>query len=309
MRACLEHALGYLAKAAALWPRFTEIVYTQAKCHALLGQIGDAALKLEVLSDRDRRYFSKASQDGDFESFRDAVEELFRRATISPGPLARGALVKLNEVADAVEWAKRSAPTSEGDKAAIESTRRAISDGRRSLPTLEVDIEGLCEDLDRMGQELKVISERSFQQNLKSSQEAIKSCEQRKTWCEDSIKQLERTMKSTSGAGAGWLFFIVSFVFAFFLKGSAFSPWLVITIVGTFVSNYISRDIKNRPHRLNVEENTRSIDESIRTLPLLKEKADSWTQEMRKYAAWQAEAHRPIPSNGEAAFKTAGDAV
>src|ERR1039457_1373655 len=57
----LERALKYLTKAATLWPRFNEIVYTQAKCHALVGQTQDAAQKLEILSDRDRRYFAKAS--------------------------------------------------------------------------------------------------------------------------------------------------------------------------------------------------------------------------------------------------------
>jgi tetratricopeptide (TPR) repeat protein len=67
-RACLKRALSYLAKAAVLWPDFTEIVYTQAKCHALLGQTPDAIQKLELLSDRDRRYFAKAAQDGDFRS-------------------------------------------------------------------------------------------------------------------------------------------------------------------------------------------------------------------------------------------------
>ena len=36
-----------LGNAAILWPRFTDIFYTQAKCHALLGQANDATQKFE----------------------------------------------------------------------------------------------------------------------------------------------------------------------------------------------------------------------------------------------------------------------
>ena len=83
MRSCLERALGYLAKAVMLWPQVTETIYTQAKCHALLGQVPDAVAKLEVLSDRDRRYFAKSARDGDFVALRAEAEAAFRQATRS----------------------------------------------------------------------------------------------------------------------------------------------------------------------------------------------------------------------------------
>jgi soluble cytochrome b562 len=181
MRSCLERALKYLTKAATLWPRFNEIVYTQAKCHALVGQTQDAAQKLEILSDRDRRYFAKASQDGDFETFRAGVEAVFRRAAISPGPLARATQAKLGEVAEAVAWAKRSAPNSEEDLAAVESIERELPRARQSLPTLEVDIEELNERLGRMRAELDKIAQRSFQNNIDASQQGVAACEARKT--------------------------------------------------------------------------------------------------------------------------------
>src|ERR1035438_4379833 len=170
MRACLERALAYLAKAANLWPQFTEIIYTQAKCHALLGQIRDSTQKLEILSDRDRRYYAKTSQDGDFAIFRAAVDEVFRRATISPGPFARAAQAKSDGVAEAIAWAKRSTPGAKVDLAAVEAFERELANARRSLTTLDVDIEALSARLSSMKAQLEKIAQRSLQHNIDASQ-------------------------------------------------------------------------------------------------------------------------------------------
>jgi tetratricopeptide (TPR) repeat protein len=88
MRACLERAQGHLTKASNVWPQLTEIVYLKAKCYALLGQSEQAVQQMRILTDRDRRYFAKASQDRDFVSLGAAIETVFKQATISPGPLA-----------------------------------------------------------------------------------------------------------------------------------------------------------------------------------------------------------------------------
>ncbi len=357
-RTCLDRALGYLAKAAVLWPRFTEIVYAQAKCHALLGQTQDAARKLEILSDRDRRYFEKASQDGDFGKFQADVEELFRRATVSPGPLARATQAKLDGVAEAVAWAKRSIPTSPEDlaivdsvvsdpsvaryvpgvdinrlkelpsrqkiehaTAAVEAMAREVSVAKRSLPTLEVDIEGLSERLTQMRSELEKTATELFQSIIYGCEQVINSSEQRKTGCKGLIQQEMQSMKATSGAGMGWLFFFLFFMGAIFFSsialnflmavipdlrgvlqnmGGAVVAWGVFAIgmVGAVIGNKMSRNNKNRPHRLKIEEYSGTIAECIRKLPTLKERAETWRQEMRRFAAWQGQLSSapPLPS-------------
>jgi tetratricopeptide (TPR) repeat protein len=308
MRACLERALGYLAKAAVLWPRFTEIVYTQAKCHALLGQTSDAEQKLEILSDRDRRYFAKASQDGDFKTFRGNLEQLFERATISPGPKARATMARIDDVAQAVTWAKRSAPASIEDVAAIESSERELARARRVLPTLDVDIEDLSERLSLASDTLEKIALRSFQRNLDASQQSVASCEGDKISFECSIESLKQTMKGTSGAGLGCAFAPVFFVGTIVLA-SSFPKELVehnmhivtiisviMTAAGAVTGSSLSRSFKNQPHERQIEEKSRAISECVKKLPSLKKQVETWKQEMRSFAAWQAQRSASSPA-------------
>jgi hypothetical protein len=115
MRACLERALGYSAKAIYLWPQFIESVYLRAKCQALLGQSREMRRELEILSDRDRRYFAKATEDKDFDDYRADVGEVFQLTTVSAGPFAQAVDSKLAKAVEALEWARRSHPDSERD--------------------------------------------------------------------------------------------------------------------------------------------------------------------------------------------------
>jgi tetratricopeptide (TPR) repeat protein len=311
MRACLERALGYLSKAAILRPRFTDIVYTQAKCHALLEQIQDALQKFEILSDRDRRYFAKASQDGDFATFRADIEEVFKRATISPGPLARAAKARADDVAEAILWAKRSAPASKEDLMAIESMERELSNVRQSLPTFDVDIEGLNERLGRMRAELEKIAQRALRENIRAAEQAITSCEQRKTSCESAIAQLKQTMSQTSATGVGWLVVILTFLVEPFFIASLASmippemrrsdglnalfaiAFIAIPFVAGGIGSKLSCDSKNQPHKQQIEEYLLAIEECVGLVPSLRQRAEAWQQEMYSFEAWQA--HRPLP--------------
>ena len=307
MRACLERGLGYLAKAVTIWPQFTEIVYHQAKCHALLGQVRDAEQKLEILSDRDRRYFAKASQDGDFQTFHASVEELFRRAIHSPGPLARATQAKLDEVAEAIAWAKRSAPTSKEDLAAIKSIELdELPDARRSLPTLDVDIEDLSERLSRARAVLDKIAERSFQNNVDAAERSVASLEQRKTGYESSIQKLSQTIDGASGTGLGCFFFFLFPAVTVLSFNVIFGPKPADTIVavgvlatvlspvvGFLLGRTVSRDRQNRPNKLKIEEDSLAVAECIRELPALRERAEAGKRELGNFAAWQAQ--RPSP--------------
>jgi biotin carboxyl carrier protein len=326
MRACLGRALGYLAKAVTIWPQFTEIVYHQAKCHALLGQVQDAQEKLEILADRDRRYSAKALQDGDFHIFRTSIEEIFRRAINSPGPLARATHAQLEKVEAALAWAKRSAPSTE-DAVAVESIEKELGRARQSLPTLDVDIEGLSERLNRMRSELEKIAQRSFQNNIKVSQETIASFEERKKGYEDSIDQLKHTMKATGGARSGWVvFFVLVFLFYFgtaaVLRSLEMSPQemdrlgmiifmcgMLAAVAGAVIVSWISRESKNRPHKLKIEECSRAMEECTRTLPSLGERTNSWKGEMQRFSSWKAERLPTLAKSNENLMGAKNDPV
>lgn len=309
MRACLVRALGHLTKAATIWPRFAEIVYLEAKCHALLGQTQQAVQKLEILSDRDRRYFAKATQDRDFESLGAEVETVFRRATITPGPLAAATQAKLDELAEAVLWARRSEPSSNEDLAVIESTEREISNARGSLPTLDVDIEALGEKLSHTRVNLDRISQPSFQNNIHACEQAIASLEFRKNQCDTTIQQLRETMRYSPGTRLGCVFSFVLFICALFAVGivlslpSVTTPGPILLTIslglcaaaagGVLLGSKVSRDSKKRS-RAAIEENSRVIEECTRQLSPLRQRAQTLKEDRRSFEAWQA--HCPSPS-------------
>lgn len=309
VRACLERALGHLTKAATLWSQFTEIVYLQAKCHALLGQTQQAVQKLEILSDRDRRYFAKATEDRDFKSLGAEVETVFRRATITPGPLAAATQAKLDELAEAVLWARRSEPSSKEDLAEIESIEREISNVRGSLPRLDVDIEALGEKLSNTRVNLDRISQPSFQNNIHACEQAIASLELRKNQCDTSIQQLKETMKYSPGTRLGCVFSFVLFIFSLFAVGivlslpSVTTPGPILLTIslglcaaaagGVLLGGKVSRDSKKRS-RVAIEENSRVIEECTRQLSPLRQRAQTLKEDSRSFEAWQA--HCPSPS-------------
>lgn len=125
-------------------------------------------------------------------------------------------------------------------------------------------------------------------------------------------------MKTTSGAGMGWLFFSLFFMGAIFFSSIALNfltavipdlrgvlqnmggtvvAWGVfaIGILGAVIGNKMSRDDKNRPHRLKIEEYSGTISECVRKLPGLRARAEAWKQEMHRFAAWQAQRSSPPP--------------
>jgi tetratricopeptide (TPR) repeat protein len=69
----LRKALEHLVRAVAIWPEFTESINLQAKCHSLLDERDAALSKLQILSDRDRRFYSKAQQDRDFHALQSDI--------------------------------------------------------------------------------------------------------------------------------------------------------------------------------------------------------------------------------------------
>lgn len=215
MRTCLGRALQYLARATSLWPKFLESIYTRAKCQALLGQGQEVRRELEVLADRDRRYFAKVIQDKDFDGCRGDVDDVFREATVSPGPFARAVQAKLDKAFEALEWAKRSRPESPEDLSKLETSERSLSEAKRAIGGLGVDLVGTDAQLGKIIQVLTSIADRSYQVRMTAAQANINLLESGKKSSDGAIKRLTEQRKQAQGNwgrfwGFGFLWYLIS---------------------------------------------------------------------------------------------------
>src|ERR1700722_4483102 len=168
-QACLQRALGHLANSLERWPENTATLYWQAKCHALLAQTQQALEKFVILSDRNRRYCADAMEDGDFETLRNDIHYVFRRALESPGPQAFKAQTQLNKATEALDWAKRSKPESSSDLARVSALDNELGTARQRLPGPDSDIEYLSWWSLHAREELDNITERTIRRRLTRS--------------------------------------------------------------------------------------------------------------------------------------------
>jgi tetratricopeptide (TPR) repeat protein len=305
VQACLERAIIYLKQAATLWPAFPEILYTLAKCHALLGQSQEAQNQLEALSDRDRRYFDKAVEDEDFREFHQAVEEVFKRSITSPGPRARAAQARIESLAEALAWAKRAAPEVKEDLATVQFIENQLASARQILPTLHVDIELLSGNLTDMRVQVEKIINCALQKHIKDSEQSVRSIEERTYGYAATIEKLKVTMKNTRAKDAGWTFGLLAFFVGTpvalnllrpvlpprlpdWMAGAfSFSVLFASVFVGYFAAA-ICRSFRNQPYRREIDQLRRAIEECDQEIPSLKERAQQWKQEMNNFLAWQA---------------------
>ncbi len=311
-RTCLKRAVNYLSKATNLWPAFSEIWYTLAKCHALLNQSQEVHNLFETLSDRDRRYFDKAMQDEDFRTFREDIKELFTRALTSPGPCARGAQTKLASAEEALAWAKRASPASTEDQIRVHTIERRLTAARQILPTLQADVESLSSSLSEMGLQLEQIAHQSLQKNIATLGHNLASTKDKKASCASSIDYLNQKMRQTSGRGAGWLVGLLClFIVNPFIIG-AFSSMLtaqdrqrlgpavalidfVASLLLGLTAASISRAYKNGPHKSEIIQLRITINECDRIIVQTEEHARQWQQELSNFLAWKQKVHALKP--------------
>ena len=146
------------------------------------------------------------------------------------------------------------------------------------------------------------ITERGLNNNIKRSEHDIAAMETREYGCKRSIDELNETMKQTSGAGMGWLFFFLFGASAGLVLGlsdllkipESLVPIAAIYVFtspffGAVLGSRLSRKRQNQPYALKIEEKRREIDECLRELPSLNAQAEAWRQEKTKFAAWQAQ--------------------
>jgi tetratricopeptide (TPR) repeat protein len=161
-RQCLESALLQLRSAIDSWPVFTESYYLAAKCRVLLGQREEALEDLEILSDRDRRYFVKMGKDKDFDPVRAEAEKVFRNAITNPGFQARATQAKLSELREKLTELREefdcfepAEPKCREELALIEPTKALLKRATAllskratvSLSAIDANIEGILSGL------------------------------------------------------------------------------------------------------------------------------------------------------------------
>jgi len=322
MRECLKRALEYLGRAAAVWPGFTGIAYLKAKCHALLDQRKETIEQFELLSDLDRRYYRMACEDGDFNRIRDEIERVFQLALDKPGPLARAAETRLEEVRQSLLWAKLNNSATSKDRSIVYSVEHQYLDQARGrLRTLEVNIEDLSKELLGIRRRLEKIASDGLRNRVASIESQIWSVSSTRSSCEASIRDLNEKMKLTKGRTAvGCLLF-----FAFYL-GSGFALMLFfalsfdektirqfdasgvtrnlifvamgIGVVGFFVGKAISRRHRISPLQKEVEEQNRRIYDAEKPLPELQGQLQASRKELDDFLAWSTRmSPHPSPSS------------
>jgi tetratricopeptide (TPR) repeat protein len=313
VRACLQRALGHMANSVQRWPEHTATLYWQAKCHALLGQTQQALDKFAILSDRDRRYCADAMEDRDFETLRNHIQDMFRRAVESPGPQARQVDDQLKKAAEALDWAKRSSPESDTDIARITVLENELSKAQQRLPGLDADIEYLSWGSLRVCEELDGITERTFKTKTDSLKQQLSLLNSRKSYCENGIDSYKKEMAKTEGsAGIGCLFvFIFGVIFGvcFLLLMISIadeqghydlSPgqitlvlfvllaWLVL---GNATGLWITRKSKNSPLQEKVDAAISALAEWNRTAPSaiqqLNAALEAQTKQMEQFSLWR----------------------
>ena len=291
MRSCLERALGYLAKAQILWPRFTEIVYTQAKCYALLGNKQEALERFQILSDRDRRYCAKASKDADFTAFHSEIKGLFGRACTSPGSLALAVAARLEKAQETFPWVKLgNAGGSLSD--AIEQELTAIS---RILPTLDADLEGLHRRTNERRKALEELAEDGLAAQVNKYGAELESLDSTIVHARDAIELLKWQLKETIGGYTGCFFMVlVCGIAAFFGNQLDGKPMIILSLIIGVIISFPVYHLVNRfaPSRAQsriqnqIELKLQEIELSEEKSHILKEGLAKAHQQLASFRSW-----------------------
>jgi tetratricopeptide (TPR) repeat protein len=294
MRACLERAVEHFQRSFQFRDD-NRTIYSQAKCQALLGQKQEALSLFEILSDRNRKYLAEVQHDPDFDSIRNDIEQVFKRAVENPGPLARNAGAKLDDADKFLAWAKQA--VSNSSQPEVTAFERRLSEARRLLGSVDVKIESLSSDLIRVLQEIVKFTEDDLrdQVGVINSQKKIKedglrdkvrSIQSQIAERKFAIQDLEKRMKEPSdslfcsvigitlGALAFWAAFGLLMVIPMYLASLANNdespfgllvfPFFAAAIgvawfIGTVVKK-IFRNRKNRPLQLERDAITRQVE-------------------------------------------------
>ncbi len=311
----LEVSLEFLAKAEPLWPQFLEITYTRAKCSALLGKWEGVRQSFQFLSDRDRRYFLKASEDRDFDECRDLLKEVADRALANPGPLAREIAGKIETASEALSWARRPAAQDTSILEMVEIVSRRIDAAKRDVSTLDVDLVALNTSLGQDIHSLANAASNGLNSQLSSAEEKLGNCDNVRNAQKDEIEKLKRSISEQSGCGMGCLYAILS-LFIFSVCGglffSVFAPGIfssraagnyvsrfgaAFLVIGGLIGTATETKRKKAPFQESIMNATAIIAECDSSRPSLESDVAMVSKELEAYKAWLRKNHDVQISN------------
>jgi len=292
MRSGLERALRHLAKAEILWPRFTEIAYTQAKCHALLGKKREVLERFQILSDRDRRYCAKSSQDADFTAFRSEIKELFERACISPGSLALAVAKNLEKAQDTFVWVKLSA----AGGSLSDDMEQELTAAGQMLPTLDADLEGLDRRINDQRIALEELAEKGLVAKVNKHQTELQSLDSNVVQARNAIELHKWQLKETIGGYTGCFFMVLTCGIAAYI-GNRLGGKLTITlslIAGILISVPVYHLVNGlAPGRAQghiqkqIKQNLREIELSEEEKRVLNEALKQAQEQLAHFRSWR----------------------
>lgn len=259
MRICLERSLKHLDRSKSLWPEFSETLYTQAKCHARLGNIDELRELFVHLADWDRRYFSKSEQDGDFAPFRGVIEEVLTSAISNPGKNARALKASIEEtrrllieVRVALRASGRGAQV---DTTWVDTSEATLNRGESELGGRDIDIESWFAVVPDTGEVAKIRTLGALRSAIKAADFERFQAMAEKDQIAGRIRYITEKEAGVEGnpwvgCASGCLSSVVLLTIAPFLYKSLGPPAVLITIGLGFVAGYfISRSLRNEPNR------------------------------------------------------------
>jgi tetratricopeptide (TPR) repeat protein len=318
MRACLERAVEHFQRSFQFRDN-NRTIYSQAKCLALLGQKQEALSLFEILSDRNRKYLAEVTHDPDFDSIRNDIELVFKRAVENPGPLARNAKAKLDDVDKLLAWAKQA--VSSASQVKVTTLERHLSEARRLLGSVDVNIESLSTDLIRTLQEIVKFTEDDLRNQVsviqsqrkraedrlrdetRSFQAQIDALTSRKSQCEGELQNLREKLKEVWKNPIGWFCVVGCVVYPtaillnFWSSPEEFHDgiWegmIVISgqffvCVGGFIAWLINRLRKSQSFQAEIEERRHEIVDGESRIPMLKQRSTATAQQLQEFLSGQ----------------------
>jgi hypothetical protein len=292
MRSCLERALGYLAKAEILWPRFTEIAYTQAKCHALLDNKHEALERFQILSDRDRRYCAKSSQDADFAAFHSEIKELFVRACTSPGSLALAVATSLEKARETFPWVKLS----NAGGSWSEAIEQELAAAGRMLPTLAADLDGLHRGTNERRMALEELAEEGLVAQVNKHEAELKSLDSNIVQARNAVELHKWQLKETIGGYAGCFFMVLTCGIAAYLGNRlGGKPTIMLSLIAGVIISFPVYHLVNgfapsraqRHIQKQIEQNLREIEHSEEQNRVSNEGLKQAQEQLARFRSWR----------------------
>lgn len=305
MHRCLNRSLEYLSKALALRPDFTQCLYSQAKCHALLGQESKALEIFRALSDRNRNY-SEILQDKDFDRIRADIKKIFESALDCPGHLALSMQKSLSRAQKTLAWVTRS-------QANVTQFASYLSNIQQLLGTLDVNLEILNRGLNRKQFKMEQVIIESYQGRLKSIESEINAVVSNRSEPEQAIKNLQQAMAQNKGTRMGLLFAaltylvlfsLVSMLANFFLNPMVQEhkftpltgpltflaitiPMLAIIVASFFFGRSISRSRKNQPFQEGIQHQLTRVEACNSRISILSQRLEAIQKEQQEFTSWR----------------------